>query len=114
MSYRLARCPKGNIHQAQLSSPYHVFLDGFDWRWLAVSTEFASLLGRNPSYLIGKSLPQLMSKGRYDSRMFDRLLQNESLQSECTFDHRDGKSVSVLASLRVLEDGCIVCLAVPK
>jgi hypothetical protein len=42
------------------------------------------------------------------------LLQNESLQTECIFDHRDGKSISMLVSLRVLEDGCIICLAAPK
>jgi PAS domain S-box-containing protein len=91
-----------------------VFLDGFDRRWLAVSKSFANLLGWSPDRLVGVTAPELMPKGKYKTESFELLLQNESLEVPYVFRHRDGSEVSVMGSLRVLEDGCIVGIARPR
>jgi PAS domain S-box-containing protein len=106
-------CPKGNHHRAKAQSPLFVILDGFDRRWLYVSREFAELLGYSPEELVGKTTEQMMPRAQYDPNLFDRLLENESLELQYIFRRKNGTNVSVMASLTVLEDGCIVGLARP-
>jgi PAS domain S-box-containing protein len=110
----LVRCPKGNVHRVQFTSSCYVFLDGFDRRWLAVSKSFANLLGHDPERLVGVTAQQMMPKGKYKPSFFEQLLQNESLEIPYVFRHRDGTEISVMGSVRVLEDGCIVGIARPR
>jgi PAS domain S-box-containing protein len=112
MVLHIEKCPKGNHHHARVELPYYVFIDGHK-RWLQVSKEFAALLGYQPQELVGQSAEQLAPKRKYDPTSFDRLLQNEDREFPLTFRTKFGKEVSVMASLRLLEDGCILGLARP-
>jgi PAS domain S-box-containing protein len=112
MYLHIQRCPKGNEHTTRFPLPYYVFLDG-DRLWLQVSEEFAALLGYEPAELVGRSAQQLAPKREYDASFFDQLLQSEDRERPLTFVCKNLTEITVMASLVILEDGCILGLARP-